>query len=159
MSTHYCEQCNPNWRDQETYGHSTFMPCQKCGTTVNVRYQPGDPLKPVSEEKQMSNTPIVDELLNTAPWRIDELTRELEKQLSEARAALKERERELQQEEEEAEAAMTLLRKRTEERDAARAELERAMRVVEAARQWADGEVNGGLFSLRHEIEEWEDGR
>jgi len=107
----------------------------------------------------MSNTPIVDELLNTAPWRIDELTRELEKQLSEARAALKERERELQQEEEEAEAAMTLLRKRTEERDAARAELERAMRVVEAARQWADGEVNGGLFSLRHEIEEWEDGR
>ncbi len=58
------------------------------------------------------------------------LARDLERELAScnealaaARAALKERERELQQEEEEAEAAMTLLRKRTEERDAARAEL------------------------------------
>lgn len=38
-------------------------------------------------------------------------------------------------------------------------ELARALRVVDAARQWANGEVNGGSFSLRHEVNEWEAGR
>jgi hypothetical protein len=203
MSTYYCEQCNPNWQDQETYGRSYFFPCQKCGTTVNVRYQPGDPLKPVSEEKQMHDEQCeinseacgcelrrelaaaraeagqLRELLNVynlGGWTDAE---RLLKERDAARAELAEWAKKAEAWVASPEAAQRLEGYRElgaraaaaeNERDSLRAQLERAMKVVEEAKElWANSEeydFDEGLGrgaeqqwwdNLDRAIEEWKE--
>lgn len=50
VSHRYCKQCVPDWIDRECFGLAWFqMPCEECGSRVDVLHFPGDPIYRPSE--------------------------------------------------------------------------------------------------------------